>query len=109
LDSISWLWQRAAISVFLVCLSGYLRYRAPRQDTRTLEEKKRELREQMELEALRQEQRSQQATGLAALVRQTVGAARGSQTAENPHDQSNTEVKTVAEEIVARPFAEVSR
>jgi hypothetical protein len=45
LDATSWLWQRAAVSVFLVCLSGYLRYRAPRQDTRTLEEKKRALQE----------------------------------------------------------------
>jgi hypothetical protein len=26
MSSTSWLWQRAAVSVFLVCLSGYLRY-----------------------------------------------------------------------------------
>src|SRR5215469_14989837 len=41
MDSTSWLWQRSAVSVLLVCLSGYLRYRAPRQRVQSLEERKR--------------------------------------------------------------------
>jgi hypothetical protein len=114
LDSTSWLWQRAAISVFLVCLSGYLRYRAPRADTRTLEEKKLDLREQMELEALRQEQRAQQASGLATLVRNTVAAARGSYEREGAAGPAEDAPAVVASEKTtretsARPFAEARR
>jgi hypothetical protein len=77
MDSTSWLWQRAAVSVFLVCLSGYLRYRAPRKETATLDEKKRAIQEQMELAALKQQQRAQQAQGAISLLRGAVEAARG--------------------------------
>jgi hypothetical protein len=73
----TWLVQRAAIGVFLVCLSAFLRYRAPVVDRRTLAEKKRALEEQMELDALKTQARAQQARGIAALVRTTVVAARG--------------------------------
>jgi hypothetical protein len=41
MNSTSWLWQRSAVSVLLVCLSGYLRYRAPRKQVLSLEERKR--------------------------------------------------------------------
>ena len=41
MDSTSWLWQRSAVSVLLVCLSGYLRYRAPRKHLVSLEDRKR--------------------------------------------------------------------
>lgn len=110
LDSTSWLWQRAAISVFLVCLSGYLRYRAPRADTSSLEEKKRELREQMELDALRQEQRAQQASGLATLVRSTVAAARGSQDhADAAGTAEDAPAAIASERTTSRPFAEARR
>src|SRR5215469_546734 len=40
MDTHSWLWQRAGVSVFLVCLSGYLRYQAPRKQTMSLEAQK---------------------------------------------------------------------
>jgi len=78
MDSTSWLWQRAAVSVFLVCLSGYLRYRAPRKAMATLDEQKRAIQEQMELAALKQQQRAQQAQGAISLLRGAVEAARGS-------------------------------
>jgi hypothetical protein len=78
MDSTSWLWQRSAISVLLVCLSGYLRYRAPRKQAQSLDERKRAIEEQMELEALRQQQRAQQAQGAIGLLRGAMQAARGS-------------------------------
>jgi hypothetical protein len=97
-----------------VCLSGYLRYRAPRADTRSLEEKKRELREQMELDALRQEQRAQQASGLATLMRSTVAAARGSQErADAAGTMEDAPAAVASEETTgetsSRPFAEARR
>jgi hypothetical protein len=76
MDATSWLWQRAAISVLLVCLSGYLRYRAPRHDARSLEQRKRAIQEQMELDALKAQQRQQKVVGALGMVRQAAQAAR---------------------------------
>jgi hypothetical protein len=64
------------VSVLLVCLSGYLRYRAPRQRQRSLEERKRAIQEQMELDALKQQQRARQAWGMVGILRGAVHAAR---------------------------------
>jgi hypothetical protein len=78
MDATSWLWQRAAVSVLLVCLSGYLRYRAPRKEApASLEERKRAIEEQMELDALKARQRAQQAQGAIGLARGMAQAARG--------------------------------
>src|SRR5215469_4431593 len=55
MDSHSWLWQRAGVSVFLVCLSGYLRYQAPHKHPVSVEEQKRALQQQMELDAIKRE------------------------------------------------------
>ena len=74
MDTTSWLWQRSGVSVLLVCLSGFLRYRAPRKDARSLDEKKRAIQEQMELDALKAQQRQQKVAGALGLVR---GAAQG--------------------------------
>src|SRR5215469_3845117 len=86
MDATSWLWQRAAISVLLVCLSGYLRYRAPRKDARSLEERKRAIQEQMELEALKAQQRARKVAGAVGLVRGAAQAARGQ---SDQHDRSD--------------------
>jgi hypothetical protein len=77
MNSTSWLWQRSGVSVLLVCLSGYLRYRAPRKQTLSLEERKRAIQEQMELDALKARQRAQQAQGAIGIVRGMAQAARG--------------------------------
>src|SRR5215472_636857 len=74
MDATSWLWQRAGVSVLLVCLSGYLRYRAPRRDERSLAERKRAIQDQTELDALKAQQRAQRVAGAVGLVR---GAAQG--------------------------------
>jgi hypothetical protein len=78
MNSTSWLWQRSAVSVLLVCLSGYLRYRAPRKQVLSLEERKRAIEEQIELDALKAKQRAQQAQGAVGLLRGMAQAARGS-------------------------------
>jgi hypothetical protein len=77
MDSTAWLWQRSAVSVLLVCLSGYLRYRAPRTQRLSLEERKRAIQEHLELDALKQQQRAQQARGAVSLLRSVAQAARG--------------------------------
>ena len=77
MNSTSWLWQRSAVSVLLVCLSGYLRYRAPRKQVLSLEERKRAIEEQIELDALKAKQRAQQAQGAIGIVRGMAQAARG--------------------------------
>lgn len=77
MDSTTWLWQRSAVSVLLVCLSGYLRYRAPRKQTQSLEERRRAIEEQMKLDVLKTRQRTQQAQGAIGLLRGVAQAARG--------------------------------
>jgi hypothetical protein len=76
MDSTSWLWQRSAVSGLLVCLSGYLRYRAPRRRVRSLDEQKQAIAEQMELAALRRQARQAQAEGAIGLVRGAFQSAR---------------------------------
>jgi hypothetical protein len=76
LDSRSWLWQRAGVSVFLVCLSGYLRYQAPRKHTMSLDAQKQVIQEQMQLDAMKREARAQRMQGLAALAGGTAKAMK---------------------------------
>jgi len=76
MDSTSWLWQRSAVSVLLVCLSGYLRYRAPRRRMRSLDDQKQAIQEQMELAALKRQQRQAQAEGAIGLLRGALQTAR---------------------------------
>lgn len=80
MDTTAWLWQRSAVSVLLVCLSGYLRYRAPRKRMQSLDERKLAIQEAMELAALRQQQRAQQAQGAIGILRGAMQAARGETT-----------------------------
>src|SRR5215472_14936812 len=82
MDSTSWLWQRSAVSVLLVCLSGYLRYRAPRKQTLTLEQRKQAIKDQMELDGLKAQQRTQHAQGMIGMMRGMAEAARGAAGAE---------------------------
>jgi hypothetical protein len=84
MDATSWLWQRSAVSVLLVCLSGYLRYRAPRKPARSLDEQKRAIQEQMELDALKRARRAQQAQGAVGLLKEMAQVARGEARGEQP-------------------------
>jgi hypothetical protein len=76
MDSTTWLWQRSAVSVLLVCLSGYLRYRAPRRHVQSLDAQKQAIQEQMELAALKRQQRQAQAEGAIGLLRGALQTAR---------------------------------
>jgi hypothetical protein len=75
IDSVSWLWQRTAVSVGLVCLSGLLRYSPPREQL-SLEEKKRRIAESSELRAARQAAAGQGIGGFIGMAKGAVGAAR---------------------------------
>src|SRR5215469_6204793 len=113
MNSISWLWQRSGVSVLLVCLSGYLRYRAPRKQVLSLEERKRAIEEQMELDALRAKQRTQQAQGAVGLLRGVAQAARGAPPPEAPdpalaRDQMRAEAKSDEQEVRAEAAAPLS-
>jgi hypothetical protein len=81
MDSTTWLWQRSAVSVLLVCLSGYLRYRAPRRQAQSLDERRRAIEEQMVLDELKTRQRAQQAQGTIGMLRGMAQAARGTNSA----------------------------
>jgi hypothetical protein len=82
MDATSWLRQRAGVSVLLVCLSGYLRYRAPHKPAQSLEERKQAIQEQMELDTLNQQRRAQQAQGALGLLTGMAQAARGQHTTQ---------------------------
>jgi hypothetical protein len=111
MSSTSWLWQRSAVSVLLVCLSGYLRYRAPRRQVLSLEDRKRAIEEQMELDALKAKQRTQQAQGAIGIVRGMAQAARGAPAPElsestpavpqSAHDQEPAESADTEQEVSA--------
>jgi hypothetical protein len=101
MDATSWLWQRSAVSVLLVCLSGYLRYRAPRMLARSLNEQKRAIQEQMELEALKRQRRTQQAQGAVGLLKGMAQAARGQKSDERIHRYEG--------QVSAAPAAPLSR
>ena len=102
MDSHSWLWQRAAVSVFLVCLSGYLRYQAPRKHQVSLEEQKRALQEQMELDAIKRKAQAKKLQGFAALAGETANAFThavkaddaGPETHTSDHETAHSEMAT---------------
>jgi hypothetical protein len=76
LDQHSWLVQRAALSVLLVCLSGWTRYHPPSK-AQTLAREKATLEQELALAPLRQRLRTQKANGLAALARSSVATLLG--------------------------------
>lgn len=84
MDSSTWLWERAGISVFLVCLSGASRYRKKPTDTRTPAEKEQDIRDQMRLEELQQQHRAQRLRGMIGAVHSAVSAA----TTDTPDSES---------------------
>jgi hypothetical protein len=104
MNATSWLWQRSAVSVLLVCLSGYLRYRAPHKPTQSLEERKRAIAEQMEVDALKQQRRAQQAQGAIGVLTGMAQAARGQHMA--PAHRSAVEGEVSAASAAPLPSAD---
>jgi hypothetical protein len=110
MDTTAWLWQRSAVSVLLVCLSGYLRYRAPRKRVQSLDERKQAIQEAMELATLKQQQRAQQAQGAIGILRGAMQAARGDSTLAVQRDShSEDEGLRPFEMIAASPQSNHSR
>jgi hypothetical protein len=72
-----WLVQPTALTVFLVCLSGWTRYHPPAKVKLSVEEERAALERELLLEPMRQQVRAQKASGLAALARSTLATARG--------------------------------
>ncbi len=63
---------------------------SPRKQVLSLEERKRAIEEQMELDALKAKQRAQQAQGAIGIVRGMAQAARGTPTPESSEQASST-------------------
>ncbi len=77
MDTVSWLWQRTAVSVGLVALSGLLRYTAPKMVAVNHAEQMQMLSEQMELDALKRQARGKAAQGWVSNVKGAAKAATG--------------------------------
>jgi hypothetical protein len=76
LDQQSWLVQRAALSVLLVCLSGWTHYHLPSK-AQSLARERATLEQELALAPLRQRLRRQQAIGFASLARSSVDVLLG--------------------------------
>jgi Exonuclease len=81
IDAASWQLQRALLAVFLVALSGFTRYHP--QKASVANERER-LQRELELEPMRQQARAMKATGMAALARSTLVAAKGASLEPQP-------------------------
>lgn len=77
MDTVSWLWQRTAVSVGLVCLSGILRYRAPVEQPLSLDAQKKAIAEKMELDALKRQAANNRMQGWIANGRKALQQATG--------------------------------
>jgi MFS family permease len=76
-DQTSWLWQRTAVAVGLVCLSGLLRYTSPKAEPVDFEAQKEAIRQKAELDRLKAEANGQRLTGAIGNLRKAAQAARG--------------------------------
>lgn len=79
MDDHTWLVQRFALQVFLVCLSGWERYHAPAKVKLTLEDELREIDRKAQIAAANQRLREVQAVGAARIGRSLIAAAKGAQ------------------------------
>jgi hypothetical protein len=95
IDAASWQLQRALLAVFLVALSGFMRYHPQR---RTVADERAALERELELEPLRQRARALRATGVAALARTTLLAARGAPSDPQPPTNGGTPLATTVDD-----------
>lgn len=72
MDTATWLLERSALAVFLVVLSGLLRYVAPAKMTVTLEDERAKLERELTLEPLRQRLRATQVGGWRSVAEQAL-------------------------------------
>jgi hypothetical protein len=74
ISATAWLWQRSLLSVGLVCLAGFNRFRP---EVRSLQDERSELERELTLEPLRLKVREVKAVGAVALTRTVAQAAAG--------------------------------
>jgi hypothetical protein len=74
ISATAWLWQRSLLSVGLVALAGFNRYRP---EVRSLQDERSELERELTLEPLRQKVREVKAVGAVSLTRTVAQAAAG--------------------------------
>ncbi len=76
-DTVSWLWQRTAVSVGLVCLSGLLRYQKPKPVAVDVEGEIQRIQNEARIKAAQAAARAQQVRGLVGMAKEAMHAARG--------------------------------
>ena len=79
MDNHTWLVQRFALQVFLVCLSGWERYHAPAKVKATLEDELAEIDRKAQIAAANLRLQEVRAKGAAHLGRSFIAAAKGEQ------------------------------
>ncbi len=76
-DTVTWLWQRTAVSVGLVCLSGLLRYQKPRPVVVDVEAEIQRIENARRIQAAKTAAQGDRLRGLVGVVKGTAQAAQG--------------------------------
>jgi hypothetical protein len=76
-DTVSWLWQRTAVSVGLVCLSGLLRYQKPRAVVVDVEAEIQRIEDERRIQAAKAAAQGDRLRGLVGVVKSATQAAQG--------------------------------
>jgi hypothetical protein len=76
-DTVSWLWQRTAVSVGLVCLSGLLRYEKPRPVVVDVEAEIQRIENERRIQAAKAAAQGDRLRGLVGVARGVAQAAQG--------------------------------
>src|SRR5258706_6659063 len=87
ISATAWLWQRSLLSVGLVCLAGFNRFRP---EVRSLQDERSELERELTLEPLRQRVREVKAVGAVSLTRTVAQAATGKNKPKPPTGPSTS-------------------
>jgi len=105
MNATTWLWQRVGVSVFLVALSGWTRYRAPRQQT-TIEDEQAKLQRELTLEPLRQQVRGLRLLGVREAATTLLGRDSGTRSTLTTPEPLDTAGARQDEAEAALPVAD---
>jgi hypothetical protein len=76
-DTVAWLWQRTAVSVGLVCLSGLLRYQKPRPAVVDVEGEIQRIENERRIQAAKAAAQGERLRGLVGMARGVAQAGQG--------------------------------
>lgn len=103
MDSVSWLWQRSAVAVFLIMLSGWRRFIVKRHVALAVE--LAEIEREKTLTQAKQELRAVKLKGMIGTVKAGVNTALNrKETPEEPAPDDEANTDTVAEETPEKPI-----